>query len=321
MKSALQKPIGDAPGAEGRFRRTLAALGMEGEDSTRTSSVSYASFNWIRIVFGIVLIYDAWTSLSWQHKVASAQALGLPISSPVLHLLVIVLAFVELAVALSIMSDRGVVPMSWVGIGYAGFVWIVFQHGGDFGQDGTDPGVALPYIVVFVFLIGVQRLRTDPDVTKNEMLTLARNGFGLLWGYDALLKFQPYFLNHFTDFLTSAQADMKGTLTASYDQFFLAVTNIMGPHLVAVLVALTEALIAASLISGRGLRIMAPIGFLLSFAIWSTAETWGGPYSLGVSAEAAQLFGAATIYMIAFFYIMTLYNPLDLLRKRLRARG
>ncbi|PFG62227.1 hypothetical protein AXZ77_0804 [Thioclava sp. ES.031] len=321
MKSAIKKPVGGAPASEGRFRRALAALGMEGEDSTRTSSVSYASFKWIQILFGIVLIYDAWTSLSWQHKVASAQALGLPTSSPVLHLLVIVLAFVELAVALSIMSNRGVVPMSWVGICYAGFVWIVFQHGGDFGQDGTDPGVALPYVVVFAFLIGVQRLRTDPDVSKNEMLTLARNGFGLLWGYDALLKFQPYFLNHFTDFLTSAQADMKGTLAASYDQLFLGVTNAMGPHLVAVLVALTEALVAASLISGRGLRIMAPVGFLLSFAIWSTAETWGGPYSMGVSAEAAQLFGAATIYMIAFFYIMTLYNPLDLLRTRSRVLG
>ncbi|WP_295536575.1 hypothetical protein [uncultured Thioclava sp.] len=321
MKSATQKSLNDAPGAKGYFRRTLAALGMAGEDRTRTSSVRYASFNWIRIVFGIVLIYDSWTSLSWQHKVASAQALGLPTSSPVLHLLVIILAFVELAVALSILSNRGVIPMSWVGIGYAAFVWIVFQHGGDFGQDGTDPGVALPYIVMFLFLIGVERLRTVPDVSNNELLTLARNGFGLLWGYDALLKFQPYFLNHFTDFLTSAQTDMQGTWTASYDQLFLVITNAMGPHLVAVLVALTEALVAASLISGRGLRIMAPIGFLLSFAIWSTAETWGGPYSLGVSAEAAQMFGTATIYMMAFFYIMTLYNPLDLLRARPRVLG
>ncbi|WP_102225238.1 hypothetical protein [Acidimangrovimonas sediminis] len=319
METSAPHDTAGVPEGRSYLRRALIALGMEGEDTALTSQVRYASFTWIRLLFGAVLIYDAWSSLTWQHKVATAKAMGLSVDNPVLHLVVVILAFVELAVAVSVIADRGVVAMSWTGIGYAAFVWIVFQHGGDFGQDGTDPGVALPYVVMFLFLIGVERLRTSPDLSRNEMLALARNGFGLLWGYDALMKFHPYFLDHFDDFLTSAQTDMKGTWLATYDHLFLDVTNLIGPHLVALLVGLAEAAVAASLLSGRGLRIMAPVGFLLSFAIWSTAETLGGPYSLGVSSESAQMFGTAVIYMLAFLYVMTLYSPLDLLRGRVPA--
>lgn len=306
--------LGDAPGARGYFRRALAALDMHGENPALISRVHAESFNLIRIIFGIALMYDAWTSLTWTHKLEVSHVLGLSTGDPLLHLMVIILAFVKLAIAVSIIADRGVIPMSWAGIAYAFFVWIVFQHGGDFGKDGTDPGVALPYVVMFLYLIATERLRKDPDTSRNEMLTLARNGFGLLWGYDALMKFHPYFLNHFMGYLTDAQTATAGTWISGYEHIWVVVTQAFGPHLVALAVAVVEAVIAISLLSGRGLRIMGPVGFLLSFAIWSTAETWGGPYSFAVSSSPASLFGTASIYMLAFVFVMILYNPLELFR-------
>ncbi len=301
---------------KGAFGRALFRLGITGEDPGVASQVGAEAFSWIRIVFGTVLLFDAWTSLTWVHKVAMSQALGLPTSSPVLHLVVIALAFLMLAIAVSILSGRGVIPMSWAGVTYAAFVWIVVQHGGDFGKDGTDPGVALPYVVMFLYLIGVARLREGRTIARNEMLSFARISFGMLWAYDALMKLHPYFLNNFADFLSSAQKDTAGTWVAGYDHLFLLVTNGVGPHLVAVVIAATEALIAVSLISGRGLRIMAPVGFALSFAIWSTAETFGGFYAHLIPDAPMQLFGTASVYMLAFVYVMILYNPLELLRAR-----
>ncbi|MEJ2480239.1 MAG: hypothetical protein P8Y78_08680 [Acidihalobacter sp.] len=311
--------LGDAPGARGYFRRALAALDMRGENPALLSSINAESFNWIRIIFGIALLYDAWTSLTWTHKLEVSHVLGMPIGDPVLHLMVIILAFVKLAIAISIIADRGVIPMSWTGIAYAFFVWILFQHGGDFGKDGTDPGVALPYVVMFLYLIATERLRKDPDTSRNEMLTLARNGFGLLWGYDALMKFHPYFLNHFMGYLSDAQSATAGTWIGGYEHIWVVVTQAFGPHLVALTVAVVEAAIAISLLSGRGLRVMGPIGFLLSFAIWSTAETWGGPYSFAVSSAPASLFGTASIYMLAFVFVMILYNPLELFSGKTKA--
>ena len=316
MNAVTHHPITpEATQTKAPLSRILATLGMAGEDPTTVSRVGPDAFTWIRSIFGLVLVYDAWTSLTWVHKVAVSHALGLATSSPALHLFVIVLAFLKIAIAAAILSGRGVIPMSWAGIGYMAFVWTVFQHGGDFGKDGTDPGVALPYMVMFLFTIGVERMRTTPNVSRNEMLTLARNGFGLLWGYDALMKFHPYFLNHFADFLTQAQTAMAGTWAAGYDHLFLQITTAIGPHTVALMIACTEALVAASLLSGKGLRIMAPVGALLAFAIWSTAETFGAPYTAGVASSPAQLFGTASIYVLAFGYVMTLFNPLDLLHR------
>jgi hypothetical protein len=316
MDSATPEVLIDAPGHRGRLARGFAALGIRGENPAHTSAVGQTAFNWIRVVFGLALLYNTWTSLSWQHKTAAAQALGLPTSSPVLHLLVIVLVFVQLAVAMSVLFNRGVTPMSWIGILHSLYIWVIFQHGGDFGQDGTDPGVSMAYVVMFLFLIAGDQHRTNQDLSKNPYMTLARTVFGLLWAYDAMMKFHPYFMNHFVDFLTSAETTMKGTWGAGYDHLFVILTNAIGPHLVPVLVALTESAVALSLISGRGLRILAPVGFVLSLVIWSTAETWGGPYPLGVSTSGGQMFGNAIIYTMAFCYILTLYNPLDLLRGR-----
>ena len=207
--------------------------------------------------------------------------------------------------------------MGWVGVFYGLFVWVAIEHGGDFGQDATDPGVGLPYVILFLYIIGVERLSAERDASRNEILTLARVLFGLLWAYDAALKFQPYFLTHYLGYLTDAQKDLAGTWQASYDQFWIVLSQAVGPKLIALGVAITEAAIAVSLLSGRWLRVFGPVGIILSLVIWTTAEEWGGPYSMGVaSMMPMRLLGMAVIYILAFFYVWALYNPLDLLPGR-----
>ncbi|MBI1220834.1 MAG: hypothetical protein GC186_20110 [Rhodobacteraceae bacterium] len=309
--------------ADGRFGRwlrgTLQAVGIEGENTSFTSELTPSTtqaLTLLRLLVGLVMLYDAWGSLSWSHKTEMASFLGVGMESAWVALVVAGVSFLKIAIAASMLSGRGVTKLGWAGFFYGLFVWIAIEHGGDFGQDATDPGVGLAYIILFLFVIGAERLRSDPDLSHNEILAFARVLFGLLWAYDATLKLQPYFLDHYLDYLTAAQKDVAGTWQASYDQIWIVLSQAVGPQLVAWLVALTEAAIAISLFSGRWLRVFGPVGLGLSFVIWSTAEEWGGPYSMGIaSMMPMRLFGMAVIYLLTFFYVWAFYNPLDLLNR------
>jgi hypothetical protein len=302
------------------LRRALRAHGIEGENPKLTSVVRPSDalgFRVLRGLVGLVMLYDAWASLSWSHKTETAQFLGVGLTSPWVSLMVAGISFVKLAIAASLLSGRRMLAMGWVGVAYGLFVWLAVEHGGDFGRDATDPGLGLPYIILFLYIIGVERLDREPDISRNEILTLARVLFGLLWAYDAALKLQPYFLNHYLDYITTAQKAVAGTWRGAYDQAWIAASMAIGPKLVALMVAAVEAAISISLLSGRGLRILGPIGIGLSLVIWTTAESWGGPYSSGVaSTMPMRLFGCAIIYALALLYVWALYNPLDLLARR-----
>jgi len=305
------------------LRRALRAHGIEGENAALTSAVrpsDTAGFRALRALVGLVMLYDSWASLSWSHKTEAAHFLGVGLTSAWVSLMVVGITFVKLAIAAALISGRRMRAMGWVGVAYGLFVWLAVEHGGGFGKDATDPGLGLPYAILFLYIIGVERLDLDPDISRNEILTLARILFGLLWAYDAALKFQPYFINHYLDYLTAAQKDLTGTWRGAYDQAWIVVSTAIRPKLVALLVASTEAAIAVSLLSARGLRILGPIGIGLSLVIWTTAEEWGGPYSSGIATTASmRLFGTAIIYVLVFFYVWALYNPFDLLPKRHRA--
>lgn len=297
------------------LRRCLHAVGIEGEKTVLTSRINLTSIDVLRIIVGLVVLYDAWASLGWSHKTEMAQFLGVDIESAWVSLVVAAVSFLKLAVAASLLTGRGVRPMGWAGVVYGLFVWLAVEHGGEFGQDATDPGLGLPYIVMFLYVIGADRLRTEGSAAKNEILTLARIAFSLLWAYDAVLKLQPYFLTHYLDYLTEAQ-DTVGAATwqGVYLQIWISLSQAIGPTLIATLVAVTEAAIALGLLFGRGLRILGPVGIALSLVIFTTAESWGGPYSLGAAADMPmRLFGVAIIYTIALAYVWILYNPLDLL--------
>lgn len=307
-----------SPGRRSWLRRALHALGIVGENPAVASEVRPIAFDVLRIVVGLIVLYDAWTSLGWSHKTEMAQFLGVDMESAWVSLVVAAGSFLELAIAGSLFAGRGIRVMGWAGVLYGLFVWAAVEHGGEFAQDATDPGLGLPYIVMFLYVIGADRLRRDPDLAKNEILALARVSFALLWGYDAILKFQPYFLEHYLNYLADAQM-MAGPSTwqSAYLQLWINVSQAIGPGLVAAVVGTVEAAIALGLLFGRGLRILGPIGIGLSLVIFTTVEDWGGPYSLGAATDMPmRLFGVAVIYTVALAYVWVLYNPFDLVRRR-----
>lgn len=297
------------------MKKFLEAFDLTGENPDAVSVATYQSFHGLRILFGAVLLYDAWTSLTLIHKQAMSQFMGLPMSSPILHVTVILLVFLKITIAVSLFANRGVRVTGWLGIAYSIFVAILIEHGGDFGADGTDPGVGLAYLVTFLFVLATEDAKKLP-LPKNGMFSLARVAFGILWAYDALYKWQSHFLTHFLEYITSAEQSST-SWQAAYDHFWVVVSTAAGPTYVAVLVALFESAMAYGLLAGhKSLRFFAPIGIGLSLVIWTVPEQFGGPYVTGVSSEPAQLFGTAIVYSLALGFVCVAYNPIEIFTKR-----
>lgn len=298
-----------------QLTRFLDAFDLKGENPKAISATSSGSFKWPRILFGVILLYDSWTSLTMTHKLAMAHFIGLPMSSGVLHLIVILLTFLKITIAVSLLADRGVRITGWLGVAYSLFVALAVEHGGDFGIDGTDPGVGAAYLVAFLFALAAEEAKTK-SLSQNGMYSLARVTFGILWAYDALYKWQPHFLTHYLDYIAAAEQASTGW-QAAYDHFWLVLSTTIGPTLLAVLVALFESVTAYGLLAGhRSLRIFAPLGIGLALVIWTVPEQFGGPYVGGVSAMPDQLFGTAIVYILSLCYICIAYKPLDLFSAR-----
>ena len=117
--------------------------------------------------------------------------------------------------------------------------------------------------------------------------------FGLVWAVDAWFKWQPDFINNFTDYLTGAQKNQP-LLVHHWIGFWINVIKV-DPHVFAYLVAIGETAVALGLILGVFSNLTNLIGVLLSFVIWSTAEGFGGPYQAG-----STDIGAAIIYVLVF---------------------
>ena len=298
-----------------KIKRILDAFDLTGEDPRIVSAVSHQSFKFLRTFFGIILLYDSWTSMTLIHKLAMAQIMGLPLSSPWLHVTVIALAFLKITIAVSLLADRGVRVTGWLGVAYSLFVALFIEHGGDFGISGTDAGVGAAYMVAFLFVLAAEDARKSP-LPQNGLFSLARVTFGILWAYDALFKWQPHFLAHYLDYITNAAKASSGW-QATYDKFWVFLSITIGTKLVAVLVAVLESLTAYGLLAGhRFLRIIAPISAALAFVIWTVPERFGGPYIEGVSAMPDQLFGTAIIYLLALGFICVAYNPVEFFKRR-----
>lgn len=116
-----------------------------------------------------------------------------------------------------------------------------------------------------------------------------------MWAIDAWFKWQPDFINTFTDYLTgSQQAAGQPAWVQSWIGFWINVVNV-DPHVFAHLVAIGETAIAIGLIFGVLVNLTSVVGILVAVVIWTTAESFGGPYQAG-SAD----IGAAIIYALVF---------------------
>jgi uncharacterized membrane protein YphA (DoxX/SURF4 family) len=122
---------------------------------------------------------------------------------------------------------------------------------------------------------------------------LLRILFGVIWGIDAWFKWQPAFVNNLNDYVTGALAGQSPQVRA-YIHFWHHLVGV-DPRLFGYLVAIGETAIAIALIFGVFTNLTSLVGILLSTAIWTTAEGFGGPYHAGSTDV-----GAAIMYAVIF---------------------
>ncbi len=132
--------------------------------------------------------------------------------------------------------------------------------------------------------------------------------FGLIWAVDAWFKWQPDFINNFTDYITG-NLDTQPPAVQGWLHFWHNIINV-NPDFFAYLVAVGETAVAIGLIFGLLSNLTNVVGILLSVVIWATAEGFGGPYKAG-----STDIGAAIIYVLVFVGLLLsqagLYYGLD----------
>ncbi len=128
---------------------------------------------------------------------------------------------------------------------------------------------------------------------RSKGIGVLRIVFGLVWLVDAWFKWQPDFINKFTDYLTGA-LDGQPPAVQAWISFWVNIVKI-DPHVFAHTVAIAETAVALGLIFGVFSNLTNLGGILLSLVIWSTAEGFGGPYTPG-----STDIGSAVIYALVF---------------------
>ncbi len=114
---------------------------------------------------------------------------------------------------------------------------------------------------------------------SESKFALLRITFGCVWAIDAWFKWQPAFLNGLVDILKSMLSGQQVWVQA-WINLWIHIVN-FNPHLFAVLIAVTETIIAFCLIFGFFTRLGLAISVIFSLLIWSIAEGFGGPYIAG----------------------------------------
>lgn len=131
------------------------------------------------------------------------------------------------------------------------------------------------------------------NMDQKRQFALVRIAFGFVWAIDAYFKWLPAFISNFTDYVSEGFEGQSGVVQAWINLWI----NIVGvnPEIFTYIVAVAETAIAIGLIFGLFTRTALVGGGLLSLAIWSTAEGFGGPYVAG-----STDIGAAIIYALVF---------------------
>ena len=120
---------------------------------------------------------------------------------------------------------------------------------------------------------------------------VVRIAFGLIWAVDATCKWAPGFSRHIGSYLS---ADGQPGWVGAWISWWAHVVG-HAPGTVAVVLAVSETLLALSLLLGLYVRVACVAGAFLSLLIWSTAEAFGGPYLPGSTDV-----GASIVYVLVF---------------------
>jgi thiosulfate dehydrogenase [quinone] large subunit len=121
--------------------------------------------------------------------------------------------------------------------------------------------------------------------------------FGFVWLIDAYFKWQPAFQTNFVSYVTGG-LDGQPIWIQTWIHLWISIIGV-NPYLFAMLTAIAETGIALSLILGIFTRPFIYLGILFAFVIWTTAESFGGPYKPG-----STDIGAAIIYVLVFVSLL-----------------
>jgi len=238
--------------------------------------------------------------------VDTAQAIGPQVLAAIMVVIAILLG-------ISLLSGKKVALAARVGIVYCLLCW-VFLNGFGFPYSGgqTDPGVLVDYAITFVFVLSVA-----PDLksamggiraTRGRLWETARLCFGLLWLFDAGLKWLPAFMFHFSSQITGVIPGQPAWV-AAWLGFVAEIIHAIGPVLVAIVVGLSETVIAVGLLSanqlgGKWLRLVILFGMAYSLGVWCTAEAFGGPYSTAGTGVRGNVVGNVLMYLLPFLFLL-----------------
>jgi thiosulfate dehydrogenase (quinone) large subunit len=127
-----------------------------------------------------------------------------------------------------------------------------------------------------------------------------RVAFGLVWVFNAWLKWQPKFIASFPEKVSEAK-EGQAPAVQSWIAFWTHLVS-ANLHLFAYLLATTETAIAVFLLFGLLTNLTCVVGILLSLAIWSVGEGFGGPYKFGDSTDV----GTALPYALLFGVLLAI---------------
>ncbi len=126
-----------------------------------------------------------------------------------------------------------------------------------------------------------------------------RVAFGVVWAVGAALTWSPDFAVHYVGYLHNAAQGQPSWLAGWFAMWIALVT----PHAVIFtwLTRIIETTIALALLTGFARKILYIVGGLFSLLIWSTAEGFGGPYTVG-----ATNMGTAISYVLIFVALIAI---------------
>ncbi len=129
--------------------------------------------------------------------------------------------------------------------------------------------------------------------------------FGIVWGIDGFLKFQPGFADTLVGQISDAANGQPGWLQPWFSFWSQAVSG--DPAFFATSIGLLEVALAFALVFGLLRKVAYTGGFFLSLVIWSVPEGFGGAYGPG-----STDIGTGIIYAFCFLFLMILaatYGP------------
>ena len=137
--------------------------------------------------------------------------------------------------------------------------------------------------------------RTWPAVAGAAL----RVAFGVVWAVGAALTWSPDFAVHYVGYLHNAAQGQPDWLAGWFAMWIGVVT----PHAVLFtwLTRIVETTIALALLTGFARKTLYIVGALFSLLVWSTAEGFGGPYTVG-----ANNMGTAITYVLIFVALIAI---------------